>query len=225
MTSDVPKSLPAGKEFAMSSDGQPGSPHLNTHCRLCGYQFQEPTTQEVCSVSAACVKRQKDPTYRVPRGRLSAVEERVRQYLIERARRADIQQPFRATITYGDLCEAIDPDQRYWSWPRFRGIGKVLLHVSTFEHEQGRPLLSALVVLAANRRASGGFAILGRDLDYQIQPGQENSFWRSQVEAVVQYWTDATDQSAPSPVDRALALLSVISDELDEVRQLLGADQ
>src|SRR5260221_14494324 len=77
---------------------------------------------------------------------LSAIEERVRQYLIEQERKADPSHPFQATVTYGNLCSAIDPEQHYWSWPRFRGIGKVLLHISTFEHGHGRPLLSALVV-------------------------------------------------------------------------------
>ena len=54
-----------------------------------------------------------------PLDRLSAVEERVRQFLIERARKADSDHPFQATVTYGDLCHAIDPGQRYWVAPRF----------------------------------------------------------------------------------------------------------
>ncbi len=144
-------------------------------------------------------------------------------YLIERARKADADRPFQATLAYGDLCSAIDPDQHYWSWPRFRGIGKMLLHISTFEHEQGRPLLSALVVHAADRQAGDGFAVLARGLGFQIQPGQETAFWRGQVEEVVRYWTGAgKDAAAPNPTERALAMLAVISEDLNEVRRLLG---
>lgn len=200
-------------------------PKQHTHCKLCGYPFDHPTEQEVCNVPSACERRRSDPSYRVPQGRLAAVEERVRQYLIETARKADRARPFHATVTYGDLCSAIDPDQHYWSYPRFRGIGKVLLHISTLEHAAGRPLLSALVVLKANGQASDGFAVLGRGLGYDIQPGQERAFWRSQVEEAVRYWTtEGRETPTATPVDRALAMLAVISEELTEVRRLLAED-
>jgi hypothetical protein len=157
-------------------------------------------------------------------GRLTPIEEQVRQYLIERAKRTDPSRPYQAKVTYGDLCKSVDPEEHYWSWPRFRGIGKVLGRISTLEHEQGRPLLSALVVQAGNLHAGAGFAGLGRDLGFQIQPGQERAFWRNQVDEVVQYWTSKVeDAPAPSPTDRALALLATISDDLQEVRRILGA--
>src|SRR6266536_1288027 len=103
-------------------------------------------------------------------GALNPIEERVRQFLIERAKNGNPVRPFTATITYGDLCAAIDPEQDYFKWPRFRGIGKVLGRVSTFEHRQGRPMLSALVVQAGTLHAGDGFAGLGRDLGEKIQP-------------------------------------------------------
>ena len=157
---------------------------------------------------------------------LSAIEERVRQYLIERAKRADPAHPFQSKITYGDLCDAIDPDQHYWSYPRFRGIGTVLGRVSTVEHDHGRPMLSALVVQAGNLQVGKGFAGLGRDLGFQIQPGEERAFWRNELEEVVLYWTGQGKETADhSPKDRALALLTNISEEVIEVRRLLGAAQ
>jgi hypothetical protein len=161
-----------------------------------------------------------------PVSSLTAIEERVRQYLIEeRAKKADSDHPFLATITYMDLCHAIDPDQHYWAYPRFRGIGKVLGRISTFEHQQGHPLLSALVVHSGDTKQAGaGFTGLARDLGYQIQPGQERAFWRSQVESLIRYWTGpGKDVTAASSTDRALALLATISEELKEVRRLLGA--
>lgn len=156
-------------------------------------------------------------------GALKPIEERIRQFLIARAKDTDPNRPFRATITYSDLCKAVDPDEKYWSWPRFRGIGPVLGRVSTWEHMHKRPMLSALVVQAATFQAGDGFAGLGRSLGQQIQPGQEKAFWRSQVEAVIRYWTSPEkDESASDPLDKARALLAKISGEVDEVRRLLG---
>ena len=160
-----------------------------------------------------------------PSGKLPPIEERVRQYLIESARKADPNRPFEATVTYGHLCSAIDPDEHYWAYPRFRGIGKVLLHVSTVEHEAGRPLLSALVVLQTNHRASDGFAVLARGLGFGIQPGQENAFWREQVEAVVRYWTgEGRDVPSLTPRERALAKLAVMAEDIAEIRRILGEE-
>lgn len=156
---------------------------------------------------------------------LTAVEKRVRQYLIEeRAKKVNPDRPFMAKISYMDLCHAIDPDEHYWAYPRFRGIGKVLGRISTFEHQQGRPLLSALVVHSGDMQAGAGFTGLARDLGYQIQPNQERAFWRSQVEDVVRYWTGPGKNIVEdSSTERALALLATISEELQEVRRLLGA--
>ena len=85
-------------------------------------------------------------------------------------------------------------------------------------------MLSALVVHKGDYQAGDGFAGLARQLGYQIQPGQERAFWRSQVEAVVQYWTGpGKNTPAPTPIERALALLASMSEELEEVRRLLGA--
>src|SRR5262249_43068168 len=107
------------------------------------------------------------------------------------------------------------------SWPRFRGIGRVLLRVSTFEHDRGRPLLSALVVQAASRRAGDGFAELGRDLSYQIEEGQERAFWRGQVEEVVRYWTGA-GQGSGGPAHAAQPTVGFVADGLGELRAAAG---
>jgi hypothetical protein len=154
---------------------------------------------------------------------LSPIEERIRLFLIERAKKANPAQPFTSTITYGDLCSAIDPEQDYFKWPRFRGIGKALGHVSTYEHRQGRPMLSALVVQAGTQHAGDGFASLGRDLGEQIQSGAERAFWRSQVEAVIHHWTGpGKDEPPPDPVAKARALLATVRDEIAEISRLLS---
>jgi hypothetical protein len=156
-------------------------------------------------------------------GALNPIEERIRQFLIERAKKCDPSRPFAAKVTYQDLCAAIDPDEHYFKWPRFRGIGPALGHVSTYEHNQGRPLLSALVVHSGNYEVGSGFAGLARALGEQVQPSAERAFWRSQVEAIVRYWTGpGKDEQAPDPVEKARALLATVSGEIEEIRRLLS---
>jgi hypothetical protein len=159
-------------------------------------------------------------------GALSPVEDRVRHFLIERAKKADPSHPLSAStlITYGDLCAAIDPEEHYWRGPRYRGIGQILGRVSSHEDAQGRPMLSALVVLKGIGHAGDGFAGLGRSLGKHIQPSQERTFWRSQVEAVIEYWSGpGKDEPASDPVAKARALLATVSGEIEEIRRLLGA--
>ena len=52
-------------------------------------------------------------------GELAAIEERVRLYLIEKAKGAT-SDPFQAKVTYSHLCSTIDPEQHYWVPPRYR---------------------------------------------------------------------------------------------------------
>jgi hypothetical protein len=154
---------------------------------------------------------------------LSPVEERVRQFLADRAADASPGQPFTALIPYGSLCHALDPTEQYWVGPRFRGIGQVLARVSRWEHARGRPMLSALVVQKATMRAGKGFAQLARALGEQVPPGRETDFWRTEVERVVAHWAgkDAEADGA-SDTEKARALLAKISVELAEVQRLLG---
>jgi hypothetical protein len=155
---------------------------------------------------------------------LTSTEERVREFLLQHAQSADPAKPFRAVVTYGQLCGTIDPDGAIWKWPRFRGVGRTLAHVSAYEAEHGRPMLSALVVQKQTMRAGEGFAILGRDLGFKIQEGAERAFWRQQVEDLVRYWTgprsDAED-AVDDPVRKAVAMLDSVMDQLAEIKRLL----
>jgi hypothetical protein len=154
---------------------------------------------------------------------LTPIEERIRLFLIDRAKRTTRISPFDARVTYADLCASVDPEQHYWKWPRFRGIGKAIAHISTYEHQFGRPLLSALVVQERTNRAGDGFAELCRDLGHRIQPDQERVFWRGQVEAVVRYWrstsTEGTAEDDPSA--EARSLISSAMRQLAEASRLL----
>jgi hypothetical protein len=136
--------------------------------------------------------------------RLTPAEERVRHILIERAKKTDPQAPLGARITCGDLCATADPDQASWKAPRYRGIGSVLGHISTYEHEHGRPLLSALVVQKLTMRAGDGFANdLGRGLGFDIPPGGEHTFWLEQVEKSCATGA-ARERTRPCPIRLAM---------------------
>jgi hypothetical protein len=199
---------------------------LHEYCTRCGFPFKEATTQEVCEYPEACGKRLSDPSYRVPQGRLSAVEVGVRWSLIERAQAVDSRFPLRARVSYQNFCAENDPGERYWAYPRFRGIGKVLGRISTYEHENGRPLLSSLVVQQASQQAGPGFAALGRQLGFGIPAGGERAFWVSQVEAVVGYWQEpGKSASVPDPAAQALALVTNAAEQLEQARRLLSALQ
>ena len=156
---------------------------------------------------------------------LTPIQERLRQHLIEeRAKKADPSRPFAATISYMELCAAVDPDQRYFSKPRFGGIGPALRAVSLYEHAHGRPLPSALVVRHVGRRPGTGFTPVAVDTGREVRPGQEHAVWRAEVERVVRYWTGpGKDQAEADPAERALALLATIAGELEKARRLLGA--
>src|SRR5262245_6614768 len=124
---------PADEEdFGMSSMAQADGGLVRGYCRRCGFPFSDRARQGACRWLPACERRLHDPTYEVPSDRLAAVEVRVRQLLIQRVRDVGVDHPFQAALTYTDLCNAIDPDHRFWPPPRFQGVGKVLDRISTY---------------------------------------------------------------------------------------------
>lgn len=157
---------------------------------------------------------------------LTPVEERVRVFLISRARQADPDRLSSARLEYQELAKAIDPQEHYWAWPRFRGLGDVLGNISVFENDHGRPLISALVVQAGTRQAGDGFykGLVRNRLGVELPPEQERAFWREEVRKVVTYWNAAREEGEPSTQVRILALLTGIERDLNEVRTLISAE-
>jgi hypothetical protein len=123
---------------------------------------------------------------------LTPIEREIRRALIRRARQSHAD-PVKACITYLQLGRAFDPfgdyEHKYpMSVPPFRGLGEALGHVSMYEADHGRPLLSSLVVQQESRRPGGGFTDLARHL--QMEVTDEEEFWVSQVELTVDFWSD-----------------------------------
>jgi hypothetical protein len=157
---------------------------------------------------------------------LSALEQRVRAFLISRARQSDPDRVSTARIEYQELAKAIDPEEHYWSWPRFRGLGDVLGNISVFEHDHDRPLISALVVQAGTHQAGGGFykGLLRNRLGIQLPTEEERPYWRAEVRKVVTYWNAAPSDEEPDTQAQVLALLTRIESDLKDVRALIAAE-
>ena len=156
---------------------------------------------------------------------LSPVEQRVRAFLVSRARQADPDRLSSARIEYQELAKAIDPQEQYWAWPRFRGLGDVLGNVSVFEDDHDRPLISALVVQAGTHQAGDGFykGLVRKRLGIELSPDQERAFWREEVRKVVTYWNTAPGEEELDTQAKVLALIARIESDLQEMRALIAA--
>lgn len=97
--------------------------------------------------------------------------------LIEVARAKD-------TISYVDLCKL----------RRLRGCSRLLFQflddISIFEHQQGRPMLSAVVVSSFHKSPGNGFFNLAHNLGvYQLN--DDPLFWSSELFKVHNCWSSS----------------------------------
>ena len=74
--------------------------------------------------------------------KLTLAEQQLRQHLVECAQRGDREKFRTACITYGDAAAAVNVDHVLWKPPRYHGIGTALGHISVYEAQHHRPLLS-----------------------------------------------------------------------------------
>lgn len=68
-------------------------------------------------------------------------------------------------------------------------IAHMLGEISTAEHEAGRPMLSALVILKGTRIPGSGFFDLAQNLGL-YDGGDKHAFWRREAERVRAYWRE-----------------------------------
>jgi len=66
-------------------------------------------------------------------------------------------------------------------------IGEVVGLISKNELEQGRPMLSAIVV-RANRKIGDGFFNWARELGVLAEGQDEDKFWREEIEKIYETW-------------------------------------
>ena len=149
---------------------------------------------------------------------LTQFEHAVRSVLIDHAQR-DREDPMTALLTYNQLCTEVGPGHGSYPMvtPPFRGLGEALGHVSMYEVERGRPMLTALVVQQDSQRPGAGFAQLGRQLGFAVgnTPQDEEAFWRAEVAEVVRVW------AGDDPTAFLDGGVGVLLDELRTIKQLL----
>jgi hypothetical protein len=148
---------------------------------------------------------------------LDESERQLQRFLRDRAHQAQGHDPLSACITYGNLCHEIDPGERIWKHPRYKGIGQALGHVSLYEYRHGRPLLSALVIRAGEGHPGPGFVddLCRRTLDITVAEGEERAFWKASVANVVRFWSD------PDPMAAVDAMFDSIMREIVEIKRRL----
>lgn len=105
--------------------------------------------------------------------------EAIRESLILAAKRGDV-------VYYSDLAQAIGREVKGPHWAVH--IGRILGRISSQESEDGRPLLSAIVVSRDSKLPGEGFFTLGQELRL-VEPGEDEvAFARRQMRRVYEYW-------------------------------------
>jgi len=98
----------------------------------------------------------------------------------------------REVVYYSDIAPLADLDM---SLDRDREeIGRLLGGISRHEHEEGRPLLSAVVVHKPDQQSDEslgpgrGFFTLARELRLMAPDEDEDDFWQRELQRVHDYW-------------------------------------
>ncbi|MFF3963027.1 hypothetical protein ACFYZI_15805 [Streptomyces griseorubiginosus] len=143
---------------------------------------------------------------------LTSTERFIHRVLSARAREADVTKPREACLTYKELGLLIDPEglNTGMSRPPFRTLFPALGHVSRYEVEHGRPMLSALVVSQDSQVPGPGFVELARQL--QLPVHDPDTYWDEELAEVVRFW------SAHDPVLLLDAAVDRLMTELGLIR-------
>lgn len=116
------------------------------------------------------------------------MNKRVRNYLIELSRQRSDQ-----TVTYQKLSDDCNLGLNMHENPSDRAyIGEILGTISKYEHANGRPLLSALVLRAGDNFEGNGFYKLAEELGFGDwkQLKNEGIFEVLQIKECIRFWSD-----------------------------------
>ena len=128
---------------------------------------------------------------------LTSFQQRLRDFLTSHAPEK---------ITYQELARVMDPDVNPRD-RRFKRLTTALYHVNTYEHENGRPMIGALVVRASDGLPGDGFYWCARQLGYDFEDSEEAAFWEAELTQVSEYWGS---QPQETQLDRIEAKLDQI---------------
>ena len=99
--------------------------------------------------------------------------------LTEAAKKGDI-------INYADVAPLANLDM---SLDKDRAeIGRILGDISSYEQENGRPLISAIMIHKHDGRPGIGFFHLAKELGLLKTGDDEDRFWNEEVKKVFAYW-------------------------------------
>jgi hypothetical protein len=91
----------------------------------------------------------------------------------------------KSSITYGEIAKIMGLRVRGNSMSR--EVGQILGEISEFEHREGRPMLSAVVIREDLDKPGNGFFKLAKDLK-GITISDEITFWKAELEEVYKGW-------------------------------------
>ena len=109
----------------------------------------------------------------------------VRKYLIDLSSNGK-------TISYQELSDAcrLDLDMQASQFDRAE-IGRILGEVSTYEHENGRPLISAIVLSKGSLYEGDGFFKLAEELSFgPWKYLRDNGFDMEQINSCFEFWSN-----------------------------------
>lgn len=147
---------------------------------------------------------------------LTRFERSLRRHLIRQVSSASPDDRQATCIGYGELGVEIDPDgliRHPMTRPPFRGLNHALGHISMYEVEHGRPMLTALVINKDTGEPGPGFVELAKHLGRRVD--DPATFWREELAAVVDFWTD------DDPTRRVDAALERVIGELGSIKERL----
>lgn len=105
--------------------------------------------------------------------------QRLREALVAAARE-------RGFVSYTEAAEILGiQGSRPWRSPR---LFEALDAISTFEHRNGRPLLSAVVVHGTDKKPGGGFYKMAKSNGVQGPDESGDTFFRAELDRVRDYW-------------------------------------
>lgn len=124
-------------------------------------------------------------------------------------------------LSYKQLGLAVDPEHHStypMTRPPFRGLNEALGHVTMYEVEHGRPMLTAIVVDEQFGVPGDGFARLARHLGRKIDEtfAAETAFWKQEMAHLRSFWTSPDlSRFVDAALDRVLSEVAKIRRKLD----------
>ena len=94
------------------------------------------------------------------------------------------------TTSYGDLCNALQTATGVSLEPHGSPLAAMLGQINVIEHDAGRPLLSAAVLLKETGKPGTGFWSIAREMKMSFS--DLDAFWLDSLNECYSYWSKRT---------------------------------